>query len=147
MTLGEFVAFNGYLGMMTWPLMAVGYVANQYQRGTAALSRVCEVLDASPSPRYQAMASHTVAALTQGSVEFRDLTFAYSSDHTPVLRNISLKIPTGKICVSWGNGFRQEHAGQFIAEASNRPTARFYRWHRHQAIACFAVDGAVGFVS
>ena len=37
MTLGEFVAFNGYLAMLTWPLMAIGYTANQYQRGTAAL--------------------------------------------------------------------------------------------------------------
>ena len=40
MSLGEFVAFNGYLAMLTWPLMAIGYTANQYQRGTAALSRI-----------------------------------------------------------------------------------------------------------
>jgi ATP-binding cassette subfamily B protein len=53
MTLGEFVAFNGYLAMLTWPLMAIGYTANQYQRGTAALSRIAEVLDARPSPRYR----------------------------------------------------------------------------------------------
>ena len=53
MTLGEFVAFNGYLAMLTWPLMAIGYVVNQYQRGTAALSRVCAILDAPISPRYQ----------------------------------------------------------------------------------------------
>ena len=38
MTLGEFVAFNGYLAMLTWPLMAIGYTANQYQRGTASLT-------------------------------------------------------------------------------------------------------------
>jgi len=52
MTLGEFVAFNGYLAMLTWPLMAIGYTVNQYQRGTAALSRLCEVLDVPVSPRY-----------------------------------------------------------------------------------------------
>lgn len=52
MTLGEFVAFNGYLAMLTWPLMAIGYTVNQYQRGTAALSRICEVLDVAESPRY-----------------------------------------------------------------------------------------------
>jgi ATP-binding cassette, subfamily B, multidrug efflux pump len=98
MTLGEFVAFNGYLGMLTWPLMAVGYVVNQYQRGTAALTRVFEVLDVPVSPRYQAVVSPTVPALSRGSVEFRDLTFAYNTDHTPVLRNISLKVPSGKIC-------------------------------------------------
>jgi ATP-binding cassette subfamily B protein len=52
MTLGEFVAFNGYLAMLTWPLMAIGYTVNQYQRGTAALSRLCEVLDVPVSARY-----------------------------------------------------------------------------------------------
>jgi ATP-binding cassette subfamily B protein len=91
------VAFNGYLGMLTWPLMAVGYVVNQYQRGTAALSRVFEVLDMPASPRYQVQASPTTAALAEGSIEFRDLTFGYG-DHAPVLRNIILKIPPGKIC-------------------------------------------------
>src|SRR5206468_2210272 len=53
MTLGEFVAFNGYLGMLTWPLMAIGHVVNQYQRGTAALSRIIEVLDRPLAPPYR----------------------------------------------------------------------------------------------
>ena len=98
MTLGEFVAFNGYLAMLTWPLMAVGYVVNQYQRGTAALSRICEVLDASISPRYRT-ADPLVAPVTiEGSIEFRNLTFAYSADHPPVLKNVNLKIPQGKVC-------------------------------------------------
>ena len=57
MTLGEFVAFNGYLAMLTWPLMAIGYTANQYQRGTAALSRIAEVLDTPISPRYQSVSA------------------------------------------------------------------------------------------
>ncbi|HEY7317532.1 MAG TPA: ABC transporter ATP-binding protein [Candidatus Binatia bacterium] len=98
MTLGEFVAFNGYLGMLTWPLMAVGYVVNQYQRGTAALSRVFEVLDTPVSPRYEIVASPPRPVLSRGSVEFRDLTFRYSAGQAPVLKNISLAIPAGKIC-------------------------------------------------
>ena len=65
MTLGEFVAFNGYLAMLTWPLMAVGYVVNQYQRGTAALSRVFEVLDTPVSPRYETVESPVRSALTR----------------------------------------------------------------------------------
>ena len=96
MTLGEFVAFNGYLAMLTWPLMAVGYVVNQYQRGTAALSRVFEVLDTPASARYQVQLSAPAKA-SEGSIEFRDLTFAYS-DHAPVLKNISLNISPGRIC-------------------------------------------------
>ncbi len=130
MTLGEFVAFNGYLAMLTWPLMAIGYTVNQYQRGTAALSRLCEVLDVPVSPRYltesppasltgdpstcaPALAAGarsglrptgTVEGVTglpvglHGAIEFRDLTFAHGAAHAPVLKNISLKIPAGKIC-------------------------------------------------
>jgi ATP-binding cassette subfamily B protein len=99
MTLGEFVAFNGYLAMLTWPLMAVGYVVNQYQRGTAALSRVFEILDTPVSPRYGSSQSRFLPPATiRGSVEFRDLTFAYSADGAPVLKNINLAIPAGKIC-------------------------------------------------
>src|SRR4029077_8549839 len=92
MTLGEFVAFNGYLGMLTWPLMAVGYVANQYQRGTAALSRLGEVLDAPVSARYRVLPSHQGSGPMEGSIEFRNLKFSYDSDSVPVLNNINLKI-------------------------------------------------------
>ena len=130
MTLGEFVAFNGYLAMLTWPLMAIGYTVNQYQRGTAALSRLCEVLDVPVSPRYLTESSSasltgdpstcapalaggsrsgfrptgTVEGATglpvglHGAIEFRNLTFAHGAAHAPVLKNINLKIPAGKIC-------------------------------------------------
>jgi ATP-binding cassette subfamily B protein len=97
MTLGEFVAFNGYLAMLTWPLMAIGYTVNQYQRGTAALSRLCEVLDVPVSPRYLTESSPASLA-GDGVIEFRNLTFAHGAAHAPVLKNINLKIPAGKIC-------------------------------------------------
>ena len=98
MSLGEFVAFNGYLAMLTWPLMAIGYTANQYQRGTAALSRIAEVLDTPQSPRYSAPAASNDDAPLAGAVEIRDLTFAYEADGPPVLRNVQLKIPAGSVC-------------------------------------------------
>ena len=98
MTLGEFVAFNGYLGMLTWPLMAVGYVVNQYQRGTAALSRIGEVLDVQPSPRYSGA---TPSPDTEGqghAIEFRDLTFDYGGAGRPALSHITLTIAPGQVC-------------------------------------------------
>ena len=98
MTLGEFVAFNGYLAMLTWPLMAVGYVVNQYQRGTASLSRICEVLDAPIAPRYQATTLSTSPIVIEGSIEFRNLTFTYNVNQAPVLKNITLTIPPGRVC-------------------------------------------------
>jgi ATP-binding cassette subfamily B protein len=98
MTLGEYVAFNGYLSMLTWPLMAIGYTANQYQRGTAALSRIAEVLDMPVSPRYRQANGTNEAAPPQGEIEYRNLTFTYDANGTPVLQNINLHIPAGKIC-------------------------------------------------
>jgi ATP-binding cassette, subfamily B, multidrug efflux pump len=98
MTLGEYVAFTGYLGMLTWPLMAIGYTANQYQRGTAALSRIAEVLDMPISPRYQPLPVSNRALPIRGDVEFRNLTFAYDGAHAPALKNINLQIPGGTVC-------------------------------------------------
>jgi ATP-binding cassette, subfamily B, multidrug efflux pump len=83
--------------MLTWPLMAIGYTANQYQRGTAALSRLAEVLDRPLSPRYRSFAGDG-AAPVQGLVEFRNLTFSYDTAQTPALRNINLEIRPGTIC-------------------------------------------------
>lgn len=98
MTLGEFVAFNGYLAMLTWPLMAIGYTANQYQRGTAALSRIVEVLDSPASPRYQSDAASKGAGPVAGEIEFRNLIFTYDRAHDPVIKGLNLVIPAGTAC-------------------------------------------------
>jgi ATP-binding cassette, subfamily B, multidrug efflux pump len=98
MSLGEFVAFNGYLAMLTWPLMAIGYTANQYQRGTAALTRIAEVLDMPIGARYAGGADCEPVQIVRGDIELRNLTFSYSADRAPKLRNINLHIPAGKSC-------------------------------------------------
>jgi len=97
MTLGEFVAFNGYLGMLTWPLMAVGHVVNQYQRGTAALSRIIEVLDTPLAPPYREHGATVPVESIRGTIEFRNLNFAYGGDGF-ALKRISLTIPGGTTC-------------------------------------------------
>jgi ATP-binding cassette subfamily B protein len=101
MSLGEFVAFNGYLGMLTWPLMAIGYVVNQYQRGTAALTRIGEVLDAEPSPRYNVPVFANQQSAIDLAIEFRNLTFKYG-ENGPALRDISLGVPAGTVCAIVG---------------------------------------------
>ena len=98
MTLGEFVAFNGYLSMLTWPLMAIGYTANQYQRGTAALSRLAEVLDTPISPRYVKANAEKQTVLSRGGIEIRHLSFNYNGQSTRALSNVDLQIPAGTIC-------------------------------------------------
>ncbi len=94
MTLGEFVAFNGYLTMLSWPMIAFGWVTNMLQRGLASWRRMLEVLEAVPSitdaHARPALAHRRIA----GAVEVRDLTFAY--DGRPVLDHVSFTAAPGQ---------------------------------------------------
>ncbi|MEQ1923218.1 MAG: ABC transporter ATP-binding protein [Pyrinomonadaceae bacterium] len=91
-TAGDFTAFILYLQRMIWYLIALGYVVNLYQRGTASLKRFNAILEAEPAIRDDSNVSEQPPV--QGSVEFRDLTFAYNGK--PVLHDIDLKIDAGQ---------------------------------------------------
>jgi ATP-binding cassette subfamily B protein len=107
-TVGQFVAFNTYMVMLIWPIIAVGWVVNLFQRGTASVKRIDELLRAEPVIDDRA-ADPTIPtdSVLRGEIEFRDLNFSYGdtpvlyptdknpSAGTPVLQGISLKIPAG----------------------------------------------------
>ena len=94
-TIGEFVAFNAYLVMLSWPMIAFGWVTNMLQRGMASWTRMREVLDVEPSiTDASAEPSFRSPADIRGSVELRNLTFAYNGE--PVLDQISVKIEPGQ---------------------------------------------------
>jgi len=94
MTVGELVAFNTYLMMLGWPMIAFGWVTNLLQRGMASWKRMLEVLDAIPSIADPLIPGRIQnAEAVQGTIEFRNLTVAYG-DHV-VLRDVSATIPAG----------------------------------------------------
>ncbi len=96
MTLGDFVAFNAYLVMLTWPMIAFGWVANMLQRGLAAWDRMRAVIETVPS--IQSPAPHPQLATPAdvvGKIEFRHLTFAYNGH--PVLTDLSATIQPGQM--------------------------------------------------
>ena len=94
MTVGELVAFNSYLMMLAWPMIAFGWVTNLLQRGTASWKRMLEVLAAEPAITDAGASSHiTSRDQIRGDVEFRDLTFKYGD--VVVLRDISATLPAG----------------------------------------------------
>src|SRR6204780_2696248 len=108
MSVGDFVAFNTYMMQLTWPVIALGWVINIFQRGTASMARIEEILSQQPeiadvdqASRHEPRAtSEQVARSSQfeargllGEIEFRDLNFAYNS--TAVLKDINLRIPAG----------------------------------------------------
>ncbi|TET67650.1 MAG: ABC transporter ATP-binding protein [Candidatus Zixiibacteriota bacterium] len=94
MTLGEFVAFTAYLGLLVWPMIALGWVMGLYQRGMASMGRIIKILQKKPLVEE----SPTPAQLPQirGEIEFRNLSFSYPGTETTVLKNISLKIDAGQ---------------------------------------------------
>src|SRR5450755_3754724 len=115
MNVGDFVAFNTYMVQLTWPVIALGWVINIFQRGTASMARIDEILSQQPEiadaatlawndgetgapPVHSTADAHVSAssaspAAIQGEVEFRNLNFAY--DGVSVLKDINLRIPAG----------------------------------------------------
>jgi ATP-binding cassette subfamily B multidrug efflux pump len=89
-TIGEFVAFGAYLTMLHWPMIALGWVVNIFERGEASMGRIAEIL-AAPAE----IEDRQPAAVTKvrGDVELRGLTFSY--DGRPVLHDIDLEVPAG----------------------------------------------------
>jgi ATP-binding cassette subfamily B multidrug efflux pump len=94
MTVGKFTVFNMYLFRLIWPLIALGYVVNLYQRGTASLKRMNSILAIRPSIADSTETKQKPAI--KGEIEFRNLTFSYHKNDEPVLRDINLTIPAGQ---------------------------------------------------
>jgi ATP-binding cassette subfamily B multidrug efflux pump len=98
-SIGDFVAFNTYMVMLTWPIIALGWVVNLWQRGTASVIRIDELMSDKPTIDDAAADASLPADLRlRGDIEFRNLNFSYSgadSGRSEVLHSLSLKIPAG----------------------------------------------------
>jgi ATP-binding cassette, subfamily B, multidrug efflux pump len=91
---GEFVAFIFYLAMLTWPMIALGWVINLFQRGAASMTRINRILGTAPSVT-EPEAPERVTAL-RGSIEFRGVWFRYPGTERWVLRDVSFRIEVGE---------------------------------------------------
>ncbi len=102
-TVGSFVAFNTYMVQLTWPIIALGWVINIFQRGTASMVRIQDIFDQKPEVAdLPTTALHSGvdgdgasahAPEIRGELEFRNLSFSYNG--TRVLKDINLKVPAG----------------------------------------------------
>ncbi len=93
-SLGDFVAFISYLGMLTWPMMALGFVINIIQRGRASLDRLNAIFAEEPDI-YDFPGTDFDISELRGEITFDDLTFSYSKDDETVLQDINLEIAAG----------------------------------------------------
>lgn len=100
-TIGSFVAFGLYLAMLTWPLIALGWVINLFQRGGASMGRLTEILAEQPRVVTLPPVEHLPPAAAGRSIEFRNVSFHFPTDEsgTPrwVLQDVSFAIPRGTV--------------------------------------------------
>ncbi len=98
-TVGAFVAFGLYLGMLTWPLIALGFVINLFQRGAASMSRLLDILDAEPTIVSPADPRPLTPAAAGRTIEFQNVGFHYPAPANAaprwVLRGVSFTVPAG----------------------------------------------------
>jgi ATP-binding cassette subfamily B protein len=94
-TLGDFVAFTLYLGMLVWPSIALGWVVGIFQQGAASMERINVILDTPPDiiDDERSISVETI----EGHISFRNLTFAYDEETKPVLEELNLEVPAGSI--------------------------------------------------
>ena len=93
LTIGAFVAFQFYLGRMIWPLIALGWVINLFQRGMASMKRLHEVWSVPAAP-VEPVSGAARAPQIDGALAIRNLTFGYGE--RPVLRDIDLEVRPGQ---------------------------------------------------
>jgi ATP-binding cassette subfamily B protein len=94
-TPGDFVAFISYLGILTWPMMALGWVINLIQRGRASLDRLNRILQIQPEIANLPYAKP--ARSIKGGIIFKNVSFSYKHGVFPVLSEININLETGKI--------------------------------------------------
>lgn len=117
-SIGDFVSFTVYLGMLSWPMIAFGWVVNLLERGRASMERLNYEFDANPEI---ADSADVIADFSvRGEIEFRNLNFSY--DSVPALRNISLRIPQGKtVAIVGATGSGKSSLVQLIPRLYNPP--------------------------
>jgi ATP-binding cassette subfamily B protein len=149
-TVGDLVAFNAYLVMLAWPMIAFGWVTNMLQRGLASWKRMLEILDEQPAFG-DASTAHTSAPAApppgmNGRIEFRDLTFAYNG--RPVLEGISVVIEPGQTVALVGpTGSGKSTLISFLARLNDPPPGTvFLDGVDIRTLPIASLRAAIGFV-
>ncbi len=147
-TVGEFVAFNAYLVMLSWPMIAFGWVTNILQRGMASWKRMLEVLDATSEVDDSGVTVAGRSLAIRGAIEFRNLTFTYPGGSQPVLENVTLTIAAGETAAFIGaTGSGKSTLISLLPRLHNPPPGTvFIDGIDVREIPLATTRGAIGFV-
>lgn len=105
-TIGEFIAFFSYLGMLIWPMIAIGFIVDMYQRGAASLNRLNEIWDTKPEIYNESETDFQIKEL-KGNIQIKNLNFRYNNESPLILKDVNFEIDEGKtlaICGRTGIG-------------------------------------------
>jgi ATP-binding cassette, subfamily B, multidrug efflux pump len=147
MSVGELVAFNAYLMMLSWPMIAFGWVTNLLQRGRASWSRMLEVMDTPPAIADTGETRTDVSAADiRGAIEFRNLSFAYGDQH--VLDNVNVRIAAGQtVAIVGRTGSGKSTLLSLLARLHDPPPgAVFIDGMDVRTLPLATVRGAIAFV-
>ncbi|MDF2928358.1 ABC transporter ATP-binding protein [Anaerospora sp.] len=146
-TIGEFAAFSGYLGLIIWPVMGLGYLINTVQRGAASLNRISDLLD---QPAYEDRDEpvETSKEIRETDIRITNLTFQYPTGKQPALTNLSLFIPAGTVLGIVGHtGAGKSTLLQLLLRLYNPPENTIFISNREiHAIDYNSLRQAVGYV-
>ena len=147
LTLGEFVAFNAYLTMLSWPMIAFGWVTNMLQRGMASWKRMLEVLETPAAIADAAPSSRAKVTALRGDIEIRGLSFSFGGGRL-VLDGVSTRIPAGQtVALVGATGAGKSTLVQLLARVYDPPPGTVFIDGidvRHLPLA--VLRGAIGFV-
>jgi ATP-binding cassette subfamily B protein len=146
-SVGDFAAFNVYMVQLTFPMIAVGWVVNIFQRGTASVVRIDELLKQQPAIA-DAPAVTPHRSTVRGHIEFRNLSFTYPTGGPEVLHEISLDIPAGSsLAIVGPTGSGKSTLVSLIPRLHDAPDGTV--WVDGEAIRRWPLAelrGAIGFV-
>jgi ATP-binding cassette subfamily B multidrug efflux pump len=145
-TAGDFVAFMTYLGILTWPMMALGWVINLIQRGSASMSRINKILNTQPEIA-DLPALRPISKL-EGKIEFRDLTFSYEQGLSPALKGITFEVNPGEFVAIVGRtGTGKTTLCNLIPRLFSPPSGHLFLDGREiHAISLKILRGSIGCV-
>jgi len=145
-TAGGFVAFMTYLGILTWPMMALGWVINLIQRGSASMGRINKILNT--QPKIADLLSVRSLSTLGGRIEFRDLTFSYGGGLPPALKGITFEANPGEFVAIVGRtGTGKTTLCNLIARLFSPPNGHlFLDDHEIHAIPLRTLRGSIGYV-
>lgn len=124
-TIGEFIAFFQYLGMLVWPMIAVGWIVDMYQRGTASLKRLNEIFEVEPE-----VADHdadTSITKLEGAIQIQNLSFSYGPELPLIFKDITAKLDAGKTLAIVGpTGSGKTSLIELLVRIYNPPKGSIY---------------------